>query len=67
MLLAHTGQDTNFAFSRELLHAFKITNLVGAPDESDGFGTKALNFQQLQHGGPIFLEQIGVKRKPALG
>ena len=66
VLFAHARQFAKFAFAGELLHAIEIANLVGAPDQRDGLRSQALDLEQLQHGGVIFLEQIGVQGEAAL-
>src|SRR5262249_15168925 len=66
VFFAHPRQDSNFAFTAELLHAFEVRHLVRAPDQRDGFGTEALNFQQLQHGRVVLFEQLGMQFEPAL-
>ena len=65
VLFAHAGQDANLAFARKFFDTFDVTNLVGAPDQGNGLGAEALNFQQVQHGGAIFLQQLGVEGEPS--
>src|SRR5579863_723591 len=66
MLFSHARQDANLAFLGQLFHAFRIADLVGAPDQGDGFGTEALNLQQVKHRWMIFIQQIGMQRQLAL-
>ena len=66
LLLAHARKLANLSFPGQLLHAFEITHLVGAPDQSDGLRAQALDLEQVKHRGVIFLEQFGVQRKFAL-
>ena len=66
VLLAHARQFANFAFARQLLDAVDVANFVGAPDQCDGLRTEALNLQQLQHRGMVFLEQLGLNREFAV-
>ena len=65
MLFAHAGQDPNLAFARKFFDTFDVANLVGTPDQGNGLGAEALNFQQVQHGGAIFLQQLGVEGEPS--
>ena len=65
VLLAHAGQTANLAFLGQLLYAFGIADVIGAPDQGDGLRAEALNLQQVEHRGVIFLEQLGVQREPA--
>ena len=60
VLLAHARQFADLAFARQFLDAIDVADLVGAPDERDGFRAEALNLQQLQHRRVIFLEQFGL-------
>ena len=66
LLFAHAGKLANLSFFGQLLHAFEIAYLIGAPDESDRLRSQALDLEQVEHGGAIFLEQFGVQRKFAL-
>ena len=60
VLFAHARQRANLAFARQLLHAFEIADLIGAPDQGNRFRTQALNLEQFEHRGAIFLQQFGV-------
>ena len=60
MLFSHTRQLADFSFTRKFRHAIHIADLVGAPDQRDGLGAESLNFQQLQHGRVILLQQSGL-------
>ena len=66
MLLAHARQGAELALARQLLYAFEIANLVGAPDQGNGFRSQALHLQQLQHRRTILFQQSGVLRKAAV-
>ena len=66
VLFAHARQFADFAFAGEFLYAIEIADLVGAPDEGDGLGPEALNLEQFEHGGTVFLEQLGVDLDVAL-
>ncbi len=65
MLFAHAWQVANFAFACEFLHAVEVADLIGAPDERDGFGSQSLNLEQLQHRGPVFREQLSMLAQTA--
>ncbi len=60
VLFAHARQGADFAFARQFLHAFDIADLVGAPDQCDGFRAQTLNLEQVEHGRAIFLQEFGV-------
>src|SRR5437016_3907444 len=65
VLLAHARQNANLALASQFLHAFEIADLVRAPDQSDRLVPEALNFQKIEHGGPILFQQLGMQREPA--
>src|ERR1700733_4330439 len=60
VLFPHARQLANFSFARQFRDALYVTDFVGAPDQGDGLRPQALNLQQLQHRGMIFLEQFGL-------
>ncbi len=57
-LFAHAGKSLQLAFFGELFDAVKVADLEGAPDQSDGLRSEALDFEQLQHGWVKFLQQF---------
>ena len=63
LLFAHAGKFANLSFFGQLGHAIEIAHLIGAPDEGDGLGTQALDLEQIEHRGAIFLEQFRMQRK----
>src|SRR5579872_579660 len=65
LLLAHAREFANLALTSELLNALGIADFIGAPNEGDSLWAEALDLQQLQHRGMIFLEQLGVDRQLA--
>src|SRR5713226_1427467 len=66
LLFAHAGQDANFAFARQLLHALHIADLVRTPDEGNGLRAQALDLQQVEHRGPVFFQQLGMYGETAV-
>ena len=60
VLFSHAGQFADFPFPREFFDAIQIADLEGAPNQGDGLRPEALDFEQLEHGRTIFLEQLGV-------
>ncbi len=60
VLFAHAREFADLAFAGELFYAVEVADLVGAPDQSDGFWAEALNFQEFEHGGAVFFQQLGV-------
>ncbi len=66
VLFAHARQFADFAFAGQLFDAIEIADLVGAPDQGDGLGPEALNLEQFEHGGTVFLQQFGMDLDCAL-
>ena len=64
-LLAHARQFAQLAVARQLFHSGEIAYLEGAPQQRDGLRSEPLNLQQLQHAGPVLLQQFLVLRKLA--
>ena len=60
VLFAHARQFADLAFARQFFDAVDVADFVGAPDQGDGLRPEALNLQQLQHRGMIFLQQFGL-------
>ena len=63
-LFAQARQLAQLAFARQFLHAGEVADLEGAPQQRDGLGAESLDLQQLQHRGPVFLQQL-LMRAPA--
>ena len=57
-LFAQARQFAQLAFARQLLHAGEIAYLEGAPQQRNGLRPQPLDLQQLQHRGPVFLQQL---------
>ena len=64
-LLAHARQGAQLALAGQLFHAFQVADLEDVPDEGNGLGAEALDLEQLQHGGTIFFQQLGVQAQLA--
>ena len=60
-LFAQARQLAQLAFARQLLHAGEIAHLEGAPQQRDGLRAESLDLQQLQHRGPVLLQQLLVR------
>ena len=56
LLFAHAGKFANLAFAGQPGDAFEIAHLIGTPNERDGLGAQALDLEQVEHGGVVFLE-----------
>ena len=60
-LLAHARQGAQLALAGQLFYAFQVADLKDVPDERDGLGPQALDFEQLKHRRAILFQQLGVQ------
>src|SRR5205807_6684876 len=58
--------SADLSFTRQLLDSIHVRDLVGAPDKRYGLRAQSLNFEKLQHGGMVFLQQLDVSSKATL-
>ena len=66
LFFSHAREFANLSFLGQLLHAFHVAHLIGAPDEGNGLRSQALDLEQFEHRRPVLLEQVGMDRELAL-
>src|ERR1051326_9065401 len=61
LFLPHPRQLADLALARQLLYAFEIANLKCVPEQRNGLWPKTLNLEQIEHRGPVLLQQFTVQ------